>query len=266
MQGAGEQRREAYLTYAERAAQSATPQSTGSHKPFAVFDFDGTLVRWQLYHAIVDELAREKLVDGMEYQKVKLARLKWKARESQDAFKDYELELVRCYEKTLPKLTTEQFDKAVNEVFEEHRQQVYVYTRDLLKDLKSQGYFLIAISGSHREVVELIAQHYGFDDWVGTKFEKINGKFSGNYQFAGAEKDIILKKLAAEHNLTFAGSIAVGDSESDIPMLELVQTPIAFNPSEKLYTHAKQKGWKIVIERKNVVYELNAQNKTYKLS
>ena len=234
-------------------------------RKFAAFDFDGTLIRWQLYHAIVDELAREKLVDEAEYQKVQEARLKWKARESQDAFKDYERQLVRCYEKTLPQLNTEQFDQAVGRVFQEHRQQVYVYTRDLLKELKQKGYFLIAISGSHREVVELIAQHYGFDDWVGTKFEKINGKFSGNYQFAGAEKDKILKKLAIEHNLTFAGSIAVGDSESDIPMLELVQTPIAFNPSEKLYIHARKQGWQITIERKNVVYELTAQNKTYKL-
>ena len=27
-------------------------------RPFAVFDIDGTLIRWQLYHSIADTLAR----------------------------------------------------------------------------------------------------------------------------------------------------------------------------------------------------------------
>ena len=235
-------------------------------KQFAVFDFDGTLVRWQLYHAIVDQLAKDGLADDKSYQEVKTARLRWKTRESQDAFKDYEKYLIKCYEKTLPNLTIQKLDKAINRVFEEHKQQVYVYSRNLLKDLKAQGYFLIAISGSHREIVELVAKHYGFDDWVGTKFETAAGKFTGKYQLAATEKDKILRKLAKEHNLTFKSSIAVGDSESDIPMLEIVQTPIAFNPSEKLYTHARKKGWQIVIERKNVVYQLTRHKKTYELS
>ena len=26
-------------------------------RPFAVFDIDGTIIRWQLYHALADELA-----------------------------------------------------------------------------------------------------------------------------------------------------------------------------------------------------------------
>lgn len=235
-------------------------------KKFAVFDFDGTLVRWQLYHAIVDQLAKEGLVDKKSYEAVIKSRFRWKKRESHNAFREYELELVKCYEQTLPKLSQHQHDSAINKVFEEHKEQVYVYSRNLLKELKAQGYFLIAISGSHREIVELIARHYGFDDWVGTKFEKINGKFSGKYQLAAREKDVILDKLVAEHNLAIEGSIAVGDSESDIAMLELVENPVAFNPSEKLYTHARKKAWKIVVERKNVVYELKKSNSKYHLS
>ena len=32
--------------------------------------------------------------------------------------------------------------------------------------------------------------------------------------------------------------------------------PIAFNPDFKLATYAKKKKWKIVVERKNVVYKI----------
>ncbi len=39
-------------------------------------------------------------------------------------------------------------------------------------------------------------------------------------------------------------------------MLEFVENPIAFNPEDTLFEKAKEQGWKIVIERKNVTYEL----------
>jgi phosphoserine phosphatase len=51
-------------------------------------------------------------------------------------------------------------------------------------------------------------------------------------------------------------SIAVGDTESDIPMMRLAADAIAFNPNQKLYRYAKKKGWKIIVERKDVIYEL----------
>ena len=225
-------------------------------RKFAVFDFDGTLIRWQLYHAIVDELASEGLVDKGSYKKVKIARHKWKVRESQDAIKDYEGELVSCYKLSLPNLSQPQRDGAIEKVYAAHKEQVYVYTRELVKKLKDDGYFLIAISGSHREAVELVAKHYGFDDWVSTKYEKVDGKFTGNYRLPAAEKDKVLNSLIKEHGLSLKNSYAVGDSESDIPMLALAENPVAFNPTQKLLDHARTKGWKIIVERKNVVYEL----------
>ena len=41
-----------------------------------------------------------------------------------------------------------------------------------------------------------------------------------------------------------------------MPFLEMVENPICFNPNEKLYTEAKRQGWKVVVERKDVIYEL----------
>jgi phosphoserine phosphatase len=39
-------------------------------------------------------------------------------------------------------------------------------------------------------------------------------------------------------------------------MLEIVETPIAFNPNRLLYRHAKKHEWKVVVERKDVIYEV----------
>ena len=57
--------------------------------------------------------------------------------------------------------------------------------------------------------------------------------------------------------LTLNKSVRVGDSESDIMFLNLVARPICFNPNMKLWNHAKEKGWEVIVERKNVIYELN---------
>ena len=40
------------------------------------------------------------------------------------------------------------FDEIVERVFEKYKDQVYRYTRDLIRELKSQDYLLFAISGS----------------------------------------------------------------------------------------------------------------------
>jgi HAD superfamily hydrolase (TIGR01490 family) len=230
---------------------------------FAVFDLDGTLVRWQLYHAVFDHLALNKSIDEKVHQSVKEARLSWKRRQSD--FRAYELILIRAYLDTLGKLTTKETSQAVEAAFEEHKEQVYTYTKDLIKDLKAKNYVLLAISGSHNEIVERIAKYYGFEDWIGTFYEHKSGKYTGSFTFSANRKDVRLKEFINKHNLTLEGSVAVGDSEGDIPMLEMVEQPIAFNPAKLLYEHAKKKGWPIVLERKNVIYQLAKNDSFYTL-
>jgi len=234
--------------------------------PFAVFDIDGTLVRWQLYHAVADALAKQGIIDSKTYVAIRDARMKWKQRTHEESFKDYEKHLVATYEKLLTKLTTQQFEAAAQTVFEEYKDQVYTYTRDLIKTLKGKGYTLLVISGSQTEIVQKIASYYGFDDCVGSDYHQANGRFTGQKTLTISAKDKVLQSLIAKHHLSLKGSIAVGDSTSDIVMLEVVEQPIAFNPEKKLFEHAKQKGWQIVIERKNMVYKLEPHDGTYLLA
>lgn len=48
----------------------------------------------------------------------------------------------------------------------------------------------------------------------------------------------------------------MGDTEGDVNMLNLVGKPIAFNPNLHLAKIAKKKAWQIVVERKDVIFEL----------
>ncbi len=234
-----------------------------SVRKFAAFDLDGTLIRWQLYHAIVDKLAKSGELGKDAHKQLHKARMVWKNREHPDAFKEYEMALIKIYEQAFPNLDVNTFDKLVHDVIGEYKDQVYTYTRDLIKKLKMQNYFLLAISGSHKELVKEIADYYGFDDCVGTEYDRKQGKFSGKKFIASRDKKAVLEQLVKKHTLSFENSIAVGDSASDVAMLELVEKPIAFNPDQSLLKTAQKNAWKIVVERKNVVYELESKNGIY---
>lgn len=235
-------------------------------KKFAVFDIDGTLVRWQLYHAIADTLAQQGHIQPEAYQSMKDARMAWKRR-SGGGFRDYEKQVIAIYESVLKTLTFKQLDGAIDAVFEEYKDQIYTYTRDLIAKLKQDNYLLFAISGSQTEIVAKIAEYYGFDDYVGTLYERVGGKFSGSVEAIGSfHKDKTLERLATKHDVSFKDSLGIGDSRSDIVMLELVDQAIAFNPEADLFKHARAKGWRIVLERKNMVYELGMKGGKYQLA
>lgn len=225
-------------------------------RPFAVFDIDGTLIRWQLYHAIADALGKHGYLGPKDYDDIRTARMLWKKRTGSESFPVYSKRVVQAYDHIVKKLDIKQFEDAVDTVFNEYKDQVYSYTRNLIQKLKKDGYLLFAISGSQAEIVEKIASHYGFDDYIASIYYRKGGHFTGAKRVASVHKKENLDKLIKKHGLSFHGSMAVGDSVGDIEMLEEVENPIAFNPDSQLLAHARNIGWKIVVERKNAIYKL----------
>jgi len=234
-------------------------------RPFAVFDIDGTVVRWQLYHAIADALKRQGFIEAEDYEKVRIARMNWKRRVGIDSFREYEDELVKVFNAALKGLPVNMLEMAAQTVFSEYKEQVYAYTRDLISDLKEKNYLLFVISGSPSLIVKKLADHYGFDDFAATEYKQQNGYFTGEQALAVGRKAELLQDLIDKYDLSTKGSIGVGDSEGDIAMLEMCERPIAFNPSKILFDYASERSWEIVVERKNVSYTLSADKGHYHL-
>ncbi|MGH7240289.1 MAG: HAD family hydrolase, partial [Candidatus Saccharimonadales bacterium] len=184
-----------------------------TNNPFAVFDIDGTLIRWQLYHGICDELARQKLIDPAGFEQVKAARMNWKRRTGEESFREYERLMIKVFDKALVGLSVADFALAADSVFEEYKEQVYTYTRDLIRELKSKGYLLLAISGAPTIILEKMASFYGFDDYAGTVFLSEGGKYTGEKELSVLKKSEVLNQLANKHDASFRDSLAVGDSE-----------------------------------------------------
>lgn len=238
------------------------------HKKFAAFDIDGTIFRSGLYREVVYELLALELAPAELRDAFAHHETKWKARQSPEAFSEYEEAMAVAFSKALPKIKCADFDEAVQSVFTRTGNHVYAYTRDLVAQLKREGYTLIAISGSQEELVKLFAEKYGFDIWIGQHYGRTDDglTFTGEINFTHNGKDKLLRGIAAENNLDFADSIAVGDSRGDIGMLSIVDNPIAFNPERALFDHAKEAGWSIVIERKNMIYKLERNGNTFILA
>ena len=107
-------------------------------------------------------------------------------------------------------------------------------------------------------MVEIFCKYFKFDKVYGRLYElgpqdQFTGKMIDEHWLEN--KAGIVHRAVEKGGLTLEDSIGVGDTEGDIAFLELVAQPIAFNPNQKLYKYAKQMGWKIVVERKDVIYE-----------
>ena len=135
-----------------------------------------------------------------------------------------------------------------------------------MRELRSKNYLLFAVSGSPLFIVRKFVEYYSFDDYAGTNYPVKNGRFLGNKELSLGRKPELLQRLVDQHGAAAKGSLAIGDTESDIDMLAMAEQPIAFNPSKRLFQHANKQGWKIVVERKNMIYKLEPSDGSYILA
>lgn len=229
-------------------------------RKIAVFDIDGTLFRSGLYREVFYELYKMGVLPNDLTEQTTEKHRQWRHRLHGNAFEEFEQIMVAGLDSYLPSLRIDDYEAAVKRVLDKKAENVYVYTTKLLKDLQEQGYFTVAISGSQQELVEPFAKRYGFDDWVGQEWERGDEFFTGVRTKTHTGKDKIIHGLVEKHNLTLEGSYAVGDSNGDSGMLAIVDNPVAFNPTQELLEKALANGWKIVVERKNISYELEGKS------
>jgi HAD superfamily hydrolase (TIGR01490 family) len=223
----------------------------------AVFDVDGTIFRSSLLVKLVDTLIEKGIFPEKARREYERSHEQWLNREGD--YQAYIDAVVVAFRKHLKGVHYGAFSDAAGEMVEREWKRDYRYTRDLLKELKGKGYFLLAVSHSPKTVLDKFCPRLGFDKVYGMIYE------TGPQDcFTGAvleehlifNKAAILKRAVEKENLTLAHSVGVGDTESDISFLEMVAKPICFNPNSRLYRYGKRMGWKIVVERKDVMYEL----------
>lgn len=226
-------------------------------KKLAIFDIDGTIFRSSLLIELVEALIKERIFKPSVFKIYEKAKEKWLDRKGE--YDDYINAVVNAFRGNLKGVDYGDFFKVAQKVVASSKFRVYRFTRDLVKNLKKKNYYLLAISNSPQTVAKEFSSYLGFNKVYGRLYGlDDNNKFNGEIMFIDliSDKAKILKRAVEKENLTLEGSIGVGDTESDIRFLKLVDNPICFNPNKKLFNYAKKKKWSIVVERKNVIYKI----------
>jgi phosphoserine phosphatase len=223
----------------------------------AVFDVDGTIFRSSLFIELVERMVEKGVFNPAirdEYTKEHDA---WWNREG--TYKAYIDAMVAAFYKHIVGVKYGDFADISREVVDKQQHRTYRYTRDLVKKLKEDGYYLVAISHSPKTILDYFCPGLGFDKTYGMMFnldehDAFTGEVMDKYLIMN--KANVLHRVIEKENLTLEDSVAVGDTETDISLFEMVENPICFNPNAGLYERAKAGKWEVVVERKDVVYNI----------
>lgn len=232
-------------------------ETSKTPRKVAIFDIDGTIFRSSLLIELVEvfiELGLFPVHVRADYEKEKV---KWLDRKGD--YEAYIMAVVGVFMKNIKGMPYSEFLRTSENVVARYRHRTYVFTENLIKDLKKDGYFLLAISKSPKGTLDFFCKDVGFDKTYGMLYETgptecFTGKITDEHLIAN--KANIVRRACEKEGLTLEGSVGVGDTEGDISFLEMVERPICFNPNQKLSRHARRMGWEIVVERKDVIYKL----------
>lgn len=225
-------------------------------KRVAVFDIDGTIFRSSLLIEFNKALQRTGVIGAADAMALLKPYYAWVERRG--SYDDYIKKVVEVHVKAIKGKEQRYGLAAADLAFLNHRDRVYRYARDLITKLR-RTHLLLAISGSPIEIVEPFAKYFGFDHVWGSVFEvNSRGRYTGRVldRRSVNQKREILEEFVQEENLTLMDSWGVGDTETDVSILAIVDHPIVFNPTQRLYKIAKRRRWPVVVERKNVIYKI----------
>lgn len=223
----------------------------------AIFDIDGTIFRKNLAFELIDELAWMKIFPKEARKKLTSLYTNWL--EHKGVYEDYRKALVKLYEQYIKNCHKDDVLNASKIVIPFHKDRTYVFANNLIRKFQRENYSIIAVSGSPSEIVDEYNKYLKFDAVFGSVYETDEkGRYTGKAIFEPTrDKSQVARQFMAENQLTLEDSYAIGDTESDVKMLEVVENPIAFNPNFNLKTIAEERGWRIVVEKKDVIYEIN---------
>ena len=111
---------------------------------------------------------------------------------------------------------------------------------------KKNGDSVLVITASNTFVTKPIVEMYGIEHLLATEPEFVSGRFTGKVSgipcFQSGKIDNLMPWLE-KNNENLIGSYFYSDSHNDLPLLELVDNPVAINGDPILIAAANDNGW-----------------------
>jgi HAD superfamily hydrolase (TIGR01490 family) len=204
----------------------------------AIFDLDNTLLNGDSDDGWAEFLASKGMIDGDNYQKT-MDRF---IQEQDDvAYLNFSLSTTIVVDERELEALLEQF------VAEIITPMVTEKSLALIKKHRDQNNTLLIITATNEIITRPIARLLEIEHLIATQAERIEGRLSGRItgipSYAEGKVGRLKQWLSLHNKLSLEGSFFYSDSDSDIPLLEIVDYPHAVNANEKLTAYARAKNW-----------------------
>ena len=227
------------------SVRSAIERRSGRGDVLAVFDVDGTLVETNVVEYFLWMRLRAQPLDEWPAFMARMLRQapRWLYLERRSRA-EFQRSFYREYDGLDPEVMQRLGREALDAVT---LRRIYPEGMRRIREHKRAGHRVLLLTGALDVVVEPLAELLEVEVDCAHLLVK-DGRLTGDLESpppAGEARGALLEEYAARNGIALADSFAYADSLSDLPMLELVGTPVAVNPDARLSQMAGQRGWRI---------------------
>jgi len=211
----------------------------------AIFDLDNTLIGGDSDYLWGQYLAEQGVVDGDYYES-----------ENQRFYAEYKAgeldihEFLRFSLKPLARHAMADLQRWRSAFIAEKIEPLILPAAEMLVDgHRIEGDTLLIVTATNRFVTEPIAERFGISNLIATEPEIRAGRYTGEVKGTPSFQQGKVERLndwLAENGETLQGSCFYSDSHNDLPLLELVERPVAVDADETLLQHARARGWETI--------------------
>ena len=211
----------------------------------AIFDLDETLIGTDSDHAWGDYIADQGLVDAEQHRAENLRFYEDYKRGELDIFEYLEFSFHVLTQHPIDVLLTHRRN-FIEEIIKPH---MLPKAQALVSEERDSGKQLIVVTATNEFITRPIADLFGIESLLAPIPEQIDGVYTGkvfDVPSFGPGKVTRLKAWMTANSQTFEGSRFYSDSHNDLPLLEVVDEPIAVDPDDKLRELATARGWSCI--------------------
>lgn len=212
-------------------------------KRLALFDFDNVIYRGHSVFDIIQTQEKDRFIQPVVWKVVEEQLQRYKSKEA--SYKEAADKMLSAWAKALEGKSYQSVLDYVQSYFKNNPDKFFGWFEAINKIL-SKSHDIFIISTNYQFIAEAVVNRFRLHGYISSVAEVENGLFTGQLQksLAGNKGEVLTTLKSYPKN----DSVAVGDSENDIDMLERVDNPICFQPDEKLKMVAQQEGWKLADE------------------
>jgi putative phosphoserine phosphatase / 1-acylglycerol-3-phosphate O-acyltransferase len=211
--------------------------------PIAFFDIDNTLYKG---HSSF-EFTRQNYSDGLLPFKTltKLMFIGTQYKNGSLAYEDFMRAGLDAYAEGLRGKPYKQL-LAAAETFYAQSDRFFPYVTPLFAELQ-KTYQIVLVTGETQFMAAGVAKRLGVNHVLSSEYEVHEGLFTGRVARYLAHREDKMAAIEGEFSANDReGSLAVGDSEGDIGMLELASKAYCIDPTPGLRKLAGERGWPLV--------------------